>query len=117
MAYGSNYIIQPPNAVPATLAASGVYDTGVFSVPGPGVSVGVVSSQGGTLTVQRYLDLAKALPVGAAATATITANVAAVVSVNDGVPYQCVDVTVSNSSGTTAATISAFAIIASGTGH
>ncbi len=117
MGNDTNYQIRAPIVPPATIAASGSYDTGVFVAPSPGLSVGVLSSQPGILTLHRYLDAAKQLPVGSAIAASIVANTATVLDVNDGVPYLYCNVTVSNSSNSTAATISAFAIVASGTGH
>ncbi|WGS53574.1 hypothetical protein LFL96_21185 [Paraburkholderia sp. D15] len=69
-------------------------------------SVGLKSTQAGQISIQRFLDLAGAVPQGAAVTATITANTAAYATVGtDGLPFASVQVTVSNTGGA-AATLS-----------
>jgi hypothetical protein len=62
------------------------------------------SSQAGTISIQRYLDFAGTIPQGAPLTAALTAATAAVVNATDGVPFQAMQVTVTNS-GTAAATL------------
>jgi hypothetical protein len=69
-------------------------------------TVGLTSSQAGTLSVQRYLDIAGTIPQGAAVTAALTAATAAVVNAgSDLAPCASVQVTVSNSSGSTTANL------------
>jgi hypothetical protein len=69
-------------------------------------SIGLTSSQAGTLSVQRYLDIAATVPQGAAVTASLTAATPAVVNAgSDLAPCASIIVTVSNSSGSTAATL------------
>lgn len=69
-------------------------------------SVGLKSTQAGQLSIQRFLDLAGAVPQGAPVTAALTANTAAYATVGtDGLPFASVQVTVSNSGGS-AATLS-----------
>ena len=68
----------------------------------PGLTVGVTSDQAGQISVQRYADRAGTIPVGAAVTASLTANTAASASVADGKPFQSFTVTISDSSGTPA---------------
>jgi hypothetical protein len=69
-------------------------------------SVGLKSTQAGQISIQRFLDLAGAVPQGAPVTAAITANTAASATVGtDGLPFASVQVTVTNS-GTSAATLS-----------
>lgn len=66
------------------------------------LAYGMKSSQAGSISVQRYLDAAGTIPVGAAVTATLVANTAQWLTINDGLVYQSVIVTVANSSGTPA---------------
>lgn len=77
-------------------------------------SIGLTSSQAGTLSVQRYLDVAGTIPQGAAVTAALTAATAAVVNAgSDLAPCASVQVTVSNSSGSTATLSNVGAILQS----
>ena len=66
---------------------------------------GITSSQTSTVSIQRYLDQAATIPVGAAITGSLTANVATYVDSVDSVPYQSFIITVANST-SSAATIS-----------
>lgn len=72
---------------------------------------GLQSTQGGSVSVQRYIDAAGTIPQGAPLTATLTAGVAAVVNATDGAPCQSMQVTVSNT-GTSAATLSNVGLLA-----
>ena len=104
-------IITPPNAYPATIAASGSWQSGYVPYNDlNAVSAAIKSTEAGELTLQRYLDNAGNIPVGAAVTATITAGTVATVSVNDGVAATSFQVTATNTSGS-AATISDTAIV------
>lgn len=77
-------------------------------------SIGLTSSQAGTLSVQRYLDVAGTIPQGAAVTAALTAATAAVVNAgSDLAPCASVQVTVSNSGGSPATLSNVGAILQS----
>lgn len=75
------------------------------------IAVGVTSSKGGALSVQRYLDAAASVPIGAAISATLTAATAGSVSATDGVPFAAFTVTITNTDGAAAATLSNLAIL------
>lgn len=65
-------------------------------------SFGITSSQAGSVSIQRYLDQAGLIPVGAAITASLVANTAAYADSVDSIPYQSMVISVSNSSGSSA---------------
>ncbi|MGC9237754.1 MAG: hypothetical protein ACP5GF_12785 [Thiomonas sp.] len=89
-----------------SVAASGSNASNVIQSNGYGAfAVAVTSTQAGTISVQRYLDPAGTIPQGAALTASLTANTAAVVNATDGAPFGSFVVTVTNS-GSSAATLS-----------
>jgi hypothetical protein len=97
----------------ATIAASSSYQSGVIPSNGfKAIGIGVTSSQAGTITIQRYLDAAGLVPVGAAITASITATTAQWATVNDGTPFRSFKFSVSNS-GTSAANITNFGCLLS----
>ncbi len=76
--------------------------------------VGMLSDQAVTLTVQRYLDAAGQIPVGAAITGNLSANVAGSVSWSDGIPYGSFQVSVHNAGGTPANLSKVLALVQSG---
>lgn len=89
-----------------TVAASGNTQSSVMPSNGyAAFAFGVTSTQAGTVSIQRYLDAEGTVKQGAALTASLTANTAAVVNADDGVPFGSFQVTVSNS-GASAATLS-----------
>jgi hypothetical protein len=91
------------HGLPATIAASGNVTSNLLFSDGMQVAaVGVTSSQGGTITVQRYLDDAGLIKQGAALTATYTANTAQVLNITDGNPFASFTVNLSNTGGSTA---------------
>lgn len=102
--------------LPATIAATSSFVSTVFGVPGPGLSAGVKMDEAGNITLQRYLDAAGLLPIGSAVTAAVTANTAATINVNDGVPYAYAQLTIQNTAGSTA-TVAAAAVVCSQAGH
>lgn len=73
--------------------------------------VGVKSDQAGTISVQRYLDQAGEVPVGAAITANLTANEAAAVTWSDGLPFGSFQATVTNGSASAAANLSEITVL------
>jgi hypothetical protein len=110
---GSNYVITPPTPYPATLAGGGVYTSGVIQLGGNGINVAATMTQAGTLAIQRYADVAGTIPVGAAVSTTLVASTAGWTAVNDGFPAISFQVTLTNTSGSTA-TVSGMAIVVSG---
>jgi hypothetical protein len=87
------------SSIPAT---SNITSNPIFSDGMQIGAVGVTSSQGGAITVQRYLDDAATIKQGAALTASLTANTAQVLNITDGNPFASFTVNLSNSSGSTA---------------
>jgi hypothetical protein len=99
-------------AAPATIAASGTYQSAIIiNYNGPALVVGLTSSQAGVLSLQRYADLAGTIPVGAAITQNLTAATAASVGVNDGLPYLSFAFSITNTSGSTAANVTNLSIV------
>jgi hypothetical protein len=100
--------LPPP---PASLAASGTWTSGVIVADGyKAIAAGVLSSQAGAISIQRYLDRAGNVPQGPAISATITAATAQVCNANDGAPFQSFVIKITNT-GTVAATLSNFACL------
>lgn len=98
-------------AFPATLAGGGTWLSGVVVNYGfPNLLATILSTQAGTITIQRYADLVGNIPVGGAVSATITANTQAYTAATDGLPYLAFQVTITNSSGSTA-TLSKGAVV------
>lgn len=64
------------------------------------------STQAGTISIQRYADAAGTIKQGSALTGSLTANTAAIVSTSDTLPFQSLQINITNSSGSTAATLS-----------
>ena len=96
-----------------TIAAAGNFTSGVL--PGDGfryISVGLTSSQNGSLQIQRYLDAAGTVAQGAAVTQTLTAATAAVLNVNDGLIFRSFTIKITNTGGSPA-TITNFAFLMS----
>jgi hypothetical protein len=77
-----------------------------------GVVVAAKVSHAGTLNVQRYADLAGAVPVGAVITQALTADTAAWAGASDGLPFLSYNVQIVNGAG--AASIPAYVIILTG---
>lgn len=96
---------------PGTIAAGATFDTGaIYSDGFKDIAVGVLMNAGGTITLQRYLDAAMLLPVGAAVTATITGGTATVLTSTDDLPFNYLRVTIKNTAATVA-TIAAFGLL------
>lgn len=91
-------IITPP----ATIAGGGNWNSGVIVAPNVGSwAAAATLSQAGTITLQRYIDNAGTIAIGAAVTATLTANTANYVSVEDNLPSGSYAVVIANTSGST----------------
>jgi hypothetical protein len=75
------------------------------------IAAGVELTQAGTIKIQLYVDQAGNVPQGTAVSTTLTANEANSVSTYDGAPFQSFTVTITNSSGSSAATVSDFVLL------
>ena len=101
----------PPTPPPATIAGGGSYQSGIIVSNGfRGIAAAATLTQAGTISIQRYIDVAGTILIGAASTQALSANTAGWVAVNDGLPCASFQVTVTNSSGSTG-TLSNFAIL------
>lgn len=102
----------PPNAVPATIAASISYQTGFMPCMGyAGLAAAATLSQAGTISIQRYMDAAGAYPIGAAISTTMsTPGTLYTAAVRDGLPCAFWQVTVTNTGASTAG-VSAFSLL------
>lgn len=74
-------------------------------------TLGIASSQAGSVSIQRYLDAAGTIAQGSPTTGTLVAGTPLVVGVADALIYQSFIITVTNSSGTTAANLSNVIIV------
>lgn len=92
----------PPTPAPATIAAAGTWVSGVIPSDGyKALAVGATLSQAGSISIQRYLDVAGLIPVGAPITAALVASTPNAATVNDGVAYAAFQITITNSGGST----------------
>ena len=92
----------PPTPIPATLADATTYNTDLMPGGFGGVIFGLTSSQIVTITIQRYADLAGAIPVGPLSTQALTAATAGWTGFADGLPYLSFNCSIINASGSTA---------------
>ena len=105
---GSNTL----GTAPSSIAASGTWTSNLLPTDGfKVIAVGVTSSQAGVLSVQRYLDTAGLVAQGPPITQAITAATPAVVNANDNAPAQSFKITITNTNGSSAATITNFACL------
>lgn len=94
-----------------TIAASGNWLSAVIVSDGfKALAVGAKSSQTGAINVQRYIDRAGTIPVGAVVTAALVANTAQWLTSNDGLPFQSFTIQITNT-GASAATVTNFATL------
>lgn len=87
--------------LPTSVAAGRTASSAV--IPSDGyqkIALSVTSTEAGTLTLQRYLDASGTVPQGAALQASIAAGQPALVNAVNGLPFQSLTVSVSNSGGT-----------------
>lgn len=97
---GGNTSPVPPTPAPATIAGGGNWNSGIIAANGArSVAASAELSQAGTLTLQRYIDAAGTIAIGAAVIQALSANVVGTVAVNDGLPFSSFSVVVANSSG------------------
>jgi hypothetical protein len=96
---------------PATIAAGGNFTSNVIVSDGfKAIAVGVLSSQAGAISIQRYLDRAGLVQQGAPISAVISAGVAQVCNSNDGLPFQSFKFVITNT-GSAVANLSNFACL------
>lgn len=89
----------PPTPVPATIANGGNYNTGVMPITGNSLAASANLSQNGSLVLQRYIDAAGTIPIGAAITQALVGGTLGTVAVNDGLPAASWTVQVNNTGG------------------
>lgn len=100
--------------LPSSVAASGSVSGNLIQTNGYKViAAAITSTQAGTLQVQRYLDAAGTIAQGAALSVTLSAATPAVLNSNDGVPFQSLKVTVTNSSASAATLSGAYLMLQS----
>lgn len=84
----------------ATIAGGANFTSSPIQVPGyRNLAVGARLSQTGTITIQRYLDKAGQVPVGALISVSLVANTSNWATVNDGLPFQSFVFVIANTSG------------------
>lgn len=97
------FVLASVHALAGPIAASGNVKSAVIPTYGwQKGGIGVTSSQAGQLSVQRYLDAAGTIPVGAPITASLTAGMAAAVTWSDGLPFGSIQAEVTNTGGSPA---------------
>jgi hypothetical protein len=94
---------RPVTGLPAQLNASQTLTSNPVVTGGlTRGAVGIQSDHAATLNVQRYIDAAGLVPIGAVITVALVANAPNAVSWNDGIPCGSVTVQVANSAGAVA---------------
>lgn len=103
--------VTPANYTPGmAIAAGAVYSSGLLqNAQQSTIAVGANLSVGGALSIQRYVDNAGLIPQGSATSLSLSAGVAASVTVGDGAPFLSYVVTVTPG-GNAAATLTTLAI-------
>lgn len=100
---GPQILVTSPTGMtvlPLTIAGPGSYVSGVIAANGfKTIAVGATLSQTGTITIQRYLDAAGLIPVGAAITAALVAATPNWAVSTDSTPFLSFQVTIANTSG------------------
>ncbi|MDR6381825.1 hypothetical protein [Paraburkholderia caribensis] len=89
----------------AQVPASGQLQSGILLSNGwKYFALGLKSTQAGAVTIQRFLDAAGTVAIGAPVTAALTANTAQTVSIGtaDTLPFMSYQVTVTNTGGSPA---------------
>lgn len=98
--------------VPGSIAASGSFTSQLIPANGfKAIAAGVTSTQTGAISIQRYIDKLGQVAQGAAISTALTASTPGVVNSNDGLPFQSFKITITNTNGSSAATITNFALL------
>lgn len=97
--------------LPASIPANGSAQTSLIVTEGYTlISAGITSSQSGTVSIQRYLDVGGTVTQGAVVSVALSANNAANLDVLDGKPFASFILKVTNGNGI-AANITNFALL------
>lgn len=88
-----------PVVAPATIAGGAAWTNLIICNGWKSISVGAKLSVTGSITIQRWLDAAGTIPVGALITVALTAGISNWATVNDGVTFASVSVVVNNTTG------------------
>lgn len=94
----------PPMLPPGSINGGANWNSGV--IPSNGycsIVAAATLAQAGTITIQRYLDIAGTIPIGAAVVTTLAAGVSGFASVSDAGFFQSFTVVVANTSGSAGA--------------
>lgn len=102
--------VAPLLGYPTVIADGATWNSDLLPAGFAGAIAAILSDHAGTLTLQRYADLAGLLPVGALITQAVVANTAASAGAVDGRPFVAFNVAFINSGGAVA-NIQAFSII------
>lgn len=89
-----------PTPVPATIAASGSWSSGV--IPSQSYSAIVAAatlSEAGSITINRFIDGAGTIPIGTVVSQVLSATVPGWVGINDGLIFASFNVVIANTSG------------------
>lgn len=100
----------PRAGYPTTVIDGATWQSDLLPAGFAGAIAAILSDHAGTLTLQRYADLAGLLPVGALITQAVTGNTPASAGAVDGRPFLSFNVSFINGAGA-AANIAAFSII------
>lgn len=112
---GAVIVPTPPTPFPTTIAAGVTYSTGIMLTSGcKGLAASAELTQTGVLSIQRYIDPAGTIPIGAAVTQAMTASTLATVAVNDGLPAAAWQASIQNTAGASG-TLSNAALLQTGT--
>jgi len=88
---------------PATIGASDTWSSAPIPLAGfNAFAFGAELSQTGTITIQRYIDRAATLPIGAAITQALVADTFASKNTNDGICAGSLIMSIENTGGVTA---------------
>jgi hypothetical protein len=90
----------PSTAVPATIAGSGSWNSGV--IPSQSYSAIVAAatlSQAGSITINRFIDAAGVIPIGTVASQVLSAATPGWVGINDGLIFASFNIVIANTSG------------------
>lgn len=107
--YGTVHLT-PLLGYPTVIADGATWQSDLLPAGFAGATAGILSDHVGTLTLQRYADLAGVLPVGALISQAVTANTSAWVGANDGLPFLSFNVIFINGAGAVA-NIAAISIV------
>lgn len=101
----------PPNAFPATIVPGTPYSSGIITAPAYQViAVAATLAAQGSITIQRWMDVAGQIPVGAPLIITLSAGSSGLAAIGDGLPFLAFTVSIANN-GSSAAALTGAAIL------